>query len=117
MSSKIKLQRICEYCGNEFIAKTTVTRYCSHKCNQRHYKERKKSEKIELAKTKIVKQKFRSIEEVKIKEFLSVRDVSILLGCSLRSTYRLIGEGKLKSVNLSQRMIRVKRSEVNKLME
>ncbi len=28
MSSNIKLQRICQHCGNEFTAKTTVTQYC-----------------------------------------------------------------------------------------
>ena len=46
MSCKIEIKRICEYCNTEFTAKTTVTKYCSHKCNQRHYKAKVKEQKI-----------------------------------------------------------------------
>ena len=28
MSSNIKVERICEWCGKKFIAQTTVTRFC-----------------------------------------------------------------------------------------
>lgn len=38
MSSNIEVVRICEYCKNDFIAKTTRTRYCSHLYNSRDYK-------------------------------------------------------------------------------
>ncbi len=46
MSSKIQIKRICEYCGNEFTAQTTVTRFCSHKCNSRAYKLKVKEMKV-----------------------------------------------------------------------
>ncbi len=30
MSSKIEVIKRCEYCDNDFIAKTSVTKFCSH---------------------------------------------------------------------------------------
>ncbi|MDG1433269.1 MAG: hypothetical protein P8Q41_04635, partial [Saprospiraceae bacterium] len=48
MASSIRINKICQHCGNEFIAKTTVTKYCGDNCAKRAYKARKKAEKIEL---------------------------------------------------------------------
>jgi len=47
MSSNIEIKRICEFYKNEFTALTTRTRYCSHKCNIRHYKVLERNEKVE----------------------------------------------------------------------
>ena len=116
MSSNIKVQRICQHCGNEFTARTTTTKYCSHKCNSADYKAKLRAAKVEES-NKRTKQIINfSIEELKAKEFLSVRDVATLLGCSVRTTYRLIDNGTLKAVNLSERITRIKRSELNKIL-
>ena len=45
MSTNIKIPKFCQFCGQAFVAQTTTTRYCSHKCNSRHYKQIKKEEK------------------------------------------------------------------------
>ncbi|MBV8388972.1 MAG: hypothetical protein JO080_04140 [Mucilaginibacter sp.] len=37
MSSNFTVNRICEHCGNTFVAKTTVTRFCSKICNNRNH--------------------------------------------------------------------------------
>jgi excisionase family DNA binding protein len=117
MSSNIEIQRICEHCGNEFTAKTTTTKYCSGKCSKAAYKLKLRTEKIEKSnkETKIIK--YKSIEEVKSKEFLSVKDVSLLLNCSIRSVYYSIANGEIKAINFGQRITRVKRSEIDKLFE
>lgn len=47
MSSNIRIQRICQHCNNEFTARTTVTKYCSHKCASRAYKDRTRKKKVE----------------------------------------------------------------------
>ena len=49
MSSNIKITRICQHCGQEFIAQTTVTRYCGDNCAKRAYKARIKKQKIEAS--------------------------------------------------------------------
>tara|TARA_R110001583_G_C5666193_1_gene410194 strand:+ start:294 stop:647 length:354 start_codon:yes stop_codon:yes gene_type:complete len=117
MSTNIKVQRICQYCCNEFTAKTTRTRYCSHKCNSAAYKANLKANKIKVSNTETLKIKTLPIEELKAKEFLTVQNVATLLNCSTRSVYYYIETGKLKAVNLSQRITRVKRSDLDKLFK
>ncbi len=117
MSSNIKVQRICEHCGNEFTAQTTVTRYCSHVCSKRAWKEKARAEKIELSNKETRQIKSQPIEELKEKEFLTVREVALLLNCSVRSVYYYIENGTIKALNLGQRITRVKRSDIDKLFE
>ena len=117
MSSKIEIQRICQYCGKEFTARTTVTKYCSHKCSQRAYKARKRAEKVNLSNTETTRIKNQPIEQIKAKEFLTVREVAQLLNCSIRSAYYYIDSGTIPAVNLGQRMTRVKRSDIDKLFQ
>jgi excisionase family DNA binding protein len=117
MSSNIYIQRICEHCNKEFTARTTVTKYCSNDCAKRAYKARKRAEKINKSAIETERIFSKPIEDLKAKEFLSVKEVAKLLGCSTRTAYRLIDTGILKSVNLSERLTRVKRSELNKIME
>jgi len=115
MSSKIKVQRICQYCEQEFTARTTSTKYCTHKCNQRAYKARKRAEKVKQSNTETILIKNQAIEQLKAKEFLTVREVAQLLNCSVRSAYYYIENGTISAVNLGQRMTRIKRSEIDKL--
>ena len=117
MSSNIKIQRICQHCGNEFTARTTVTQYCGDICAKRAYKARVKVSKIESSNKETQRIKSQPIEELKAKEFLTVREVARLLNCSVRSTYYYIESGTIKAVNLGQRVTRVKRSEIDKLFQ
>ena len=105
------------YCSSEFIAKTTSTRYCSKKCNTAHYKSKARTQKVEQSNTETKRIKNKPIQDIQEKELLTVKDVSILLGCSIRSAYRLIDNGTLKAVNLAERMTRINKSELNRLLE
>lgn len=114
MSTNIRVQRICEHCGNEFIAKTTRTKYCSHKCNSRAYKAKQKKEKIKTSNRetqKVIKQPF---EELKTKEFLSINEVCQLIGISRRTVYRMIERGELNKTKIGTRSI-FKRSDLDNL--
>jgi len=117
MSSNIKVQKICQHCGNEFTARTTTTTYCSHKCNSAAYKAKIRAAKVEESNKETRRIKTQPIEELKAKEFLTVRDTAILLNCSIRTTYRLIESGTIKAVNLAERKTLVKHSELDKLFE
>lgn len=117
MSSNIKVKRICEHCGKEFTAQTTVTRFCSHRCASAAYKQRSKETKVHQSNTETLRIKTLPIEELKAKEFLTVREVARLLNCSVRSAYYYIDNGAIKAVNLGQRITRVKRSEIDKLFQ
>tara|TARA_R110002033_G_C3843131_1_gene234996 strand:+ start:314 stop:673 length:360 start_codon:yes stop_codon:yes gene_type:complete len=117
MSSNIEIIRICEYCHNEFIAKTTVTKYCSHKCNSRAYKERIKYKKIKRSNEETYNTKTQAIEIIKAKEFLTVKDITILINCSRQTIYKIIHSGKLKSIDLKIKKIIVKRSDLDRLFK
>jgi len=115
MSSNIKINLICIECGNDFTAKTTVTKYCSKRCNSRAYKRGKLSERLLpiIQKSNRIKQK--EIENLSMKEFLSVTQVSKLICCSRQNVYKLINSGKLKATNLLQKKTIVKRVDLDKL--
>lgn len=121
MSSNIEIQKICQHCGNEFTAKTTVTKYCSHNCARKAYKLRIKQEKISKSNQETNSQKLLSIsdlklEEIKQKDFLSIKEASKLLGVSDRTFYRLMKNGTISFKKLGNRTI-ISRIEINKLFE
>lgn len=115
MSSNIRINRICQYCGKEFEAKTTVTLFCGDNCAKRAYKARKRVERIETSQRQTRATMNLHLEELNAKEFLTVREVARLLNTSTRTTYRIIQKGNLKAVNLAKRKTLVKRSEIDKL--
>jgi len=119
MSSTIEIQKICEFCGKEFTAKTTVTRFCGHTCASRAYKLRKKENKVGQAIKETNQQKLLSlselnIEAIKQKDFLSIKEAHTLLGLSERTFYRLMKAGTIQATRLGKRTI-IKRSEIDKL--
>jgi excisionase family DNA binding protein len=117
MSSNIKIQRICQHCGNEFTARTTTTLYCSHRCNSAAYKAKQRAGKVEQSNKETQRIKSQPIEELKAKEFLSVTQVSKLIGCSRQNIYNLINTGKLKATNILLKKTIVKRSDLDKLFK
>src|SRR5688572_5719822 len=104
MSSNIRVNKICHYCGKEFEAKTTVTKTCSDPCAKMFYKQRLKAIKVQAANSETAKIKAKPIEDLKAKEFLTVREVATLLSCSVRSVYYHIETGNLKAANLAKRI-------------
>lgn len=116
MSSNIKLQRICQHCNNEFTAKTTVTKYCSDACSKKGYKARIRGAKIEATQQETKRRVAKPIAEIKAKEFLSVRDVSKLIGCSRQAVYNIINSKKLHAVNLMEKKTIVRRIDLDKFL-
>ena len=56
------------------------------------------------------------IEDIKAKEFLSVRDVSKIIGCSIKTVYNIINAKKLHAVNLMEKKTIIKRSDLDKFL-
>lgn len=117
MSSNITVQRICQHCGNEFTAKTTTTQYCSMTCNRRAYKAKVKNGKIEKSDKEVKVIKSKPMDDLKAKEFLTVRDIATLLGSSRMAVYKMISSGRLHGVNLSERKTFIRRIDFDKMFE
>lgn len=109
------MNRICEYCGREFEARTTVTRFCSRTCNKRASTAAKRGEKIQAVKREVSNAKGTSADELKNKPFLNVREVAVLLGCCRQAVNNMINSGRLSATNLGVRKTRIKREDLDAL--
>jgi excisionase family DNA binding protein len=123
MSSSIfKVLRQCISCGEMFESQKVTTKYCSHKCNQRHYKLRKRLEKKQNAQAEVLRQpnvkpKVKAIDLalIKDKEFLSVTEVALLFSCNKKTVYRMIHNNSLNAVNLNHRLTKIRRTDIEGL--
>ncbi len=109
MASNIEITKTCIYCGKEYTAKMLTTKYCSHACNSRHYKQLKREEKLNNFKEAAAKPEQYSLHSFEIalqqKEFLSIDDAAKLIGASRRTIQRLISSNKLQIVKVGSRTI------------
>ncbi len=117
MSSNIKITRICKYCGNEFTARTTVTQYCSDNCSKRAYKAKQKATKIAVSNHETQRIKNKPTEDLKAKDFLTVTQVSKLIGCSRQNVYKLINTNRLKATNILLKKTIVRRADLDNLFD
>ncbi|CAC9974379.1 helix-turn-helix domain-containing protein [Flavobacterium panici] len=93
----------CLNCGEEFLPKTVTSVYCSHVCSKKAYKQKMKRLKIE--------EELKALTD-KIPEnraFISVPEAGMLFGIANKSLYRLVYQGKIPSINLGTRLIRIDR--------
>jgi len=116
MSSNIEVQRICQLCGKEFIARTTVTQYCGDNCAKKAYKLRMRAAKIEASNTETLKIISKPIEELMAKDFLTITETCQLLSVSRWTIWRAIKNHELKAGKIGRRAL-IKRSDLDKLFE
>jgi excisionase family DNA binding protein len=116
MSSNIRVKRICEQCGNEFEARTTVTKTCSDTCAKRAYKARQRTAKVTVSNEQTRRIIAKPIIDIRAKEHLNIADTSKLLGVSRWTIWRAIGSGNLHAVKLGRRTL-IRRSDIERLFE
>lgn len=124
-ASTFKILKQCLMCGNMFEAQKVSTLYCSHKCNSKHYKLKKKLERKEVAESQTTvqpqtfKPKVKAIDLaiLKDKEFLSVKETATLFNCSEKTVYRLIHTNKVKAANIGKKLYIIPKVELMKLFE
>ncbi|MEO0553625.1 MAG: helix-turn-helix domain-containing protein [Bacteroidota bacterium] len=105
MSSNIRVQRICQHCGNEFTAKTTVTKYCGDDCAKRAYKKRKKEEKIGKSNEETIEIKAATVKAIQEQDFLNIQETCELLGISRMTLYRMIRDNRIQATKIGRRTI------------
>ncbi len=114
MSSNIKIRRVCQHCKNEFEAQKTTTKFCSHKCASRAYKENLRNLKVELSNKETETISTQHITELQAKEFLSINESCNLIGISRRTLYRILKRGEIKAGKFGKRTI-IRRSDIDKI--
>ncbi|TWF33696.1 excisionase family DNA binding protein [Chitinophaga polysaccharea] len=108
MSSNIRLNKVCQHCQQEFVAKTMLTRYCSHVCNRKAYKQTKREEKLKSA---IDNVSVRSItappatswRRLDDKPLLNLKEAAQVLNISPLTLRRWLKEGRVSSNRIGKK--------------
>jgi excisionase family DNA binding protein len=124
MSSNLEIQKKCEWCNRLFIAKTTTTRYCSHSCNSKAYKQTKKEDRrkeynmvvIGYRKMQQIEQISEKYEVIKNKEFLTVSETAFLLSVGRTTIYRYLHSGILSAFQTNGKTF-IRREDIDALFD
>ena len=117
MSSNIEINRVCKYCRKIFLARTTVIRYCSHRCNSLAYKIQQKKKKIKTSNIES-KKKLLNLENgpdiINIRQtYFNVKEVAIIVNVSERTLYRLIKDNEFPKIKIGRRLLFNKERVIN----
>lgn len=109
MSSNIEINRVCIYCRRVFLARTTVTKYCSHRCNSRAYKIREKKKKVKVSKIDSRKKLMNAggCDEITAvrKIYFNIKELSLITNVSERTLYRLIKDKEFPKVKIGRSLL------------
>jgi excisionase family DNA binding protein len=114
MSSNIQISRVCEHCKQDFQAKTTITRFCSHRCNSAAYKLKLKEAKVIKSEAETATVKIQPVLEIMMKAYYTIDDLSQIFGLSKRTFYRIIERGELPHAKLGGKTF-VKKEAIEEL--
>lgn len=106
----LEIRRKCKICGKVFLIKKLDSQYCSGKCSKIAYKRKCDAEKKEKRLEKVASQ------VPNIREFISVKEAVAIFGVERDSVYRLVRSGRVQSVNMGERLIRINRKDLESLL-
>ena len=117
-TSKMKIKKVCEWCGTIFYAPKLTTRFCSHRCNNLAYKEairQKRIQEVENRVQAVISEQ--PISEFKDKEYLSFKEAATLLGLSKQAIYKMVYAGKLQAFRISSRLSFIRKGDIDRMLE
>ena len=107
-------QKTCEYCGKQFTAQKSSTRFCSKSCADRANKERIRKWTQTVVETK---DRIETIQNSQsFGDILSPRTLALYFGVSLRTAYRYLENGMIPAITTNKKTF-VRRSDVDKLFD
>lgn len=111
----MQIKKVCEYCKQIFIAQKTTTKYCSHPCNQKGYKQRMREQKMSVVQQQTIQKVEVSSSElanVQNKAFLDIKEACLLLKCSESTLRKLIKCGEVPTLHISRKHI-IRREDID----
>lgn len=105
-TAKYEIKRKCKCCGAIFLAKSLDSYYCSRACSDKGYKQRKALKQQRERWDKVIG------EIPDLRDYISVAEAEAMFGVCAKTIRRLINSGKVSSINLGQRLTRVRKSEL-----
>ena len=117
-TSSIRITKICQWCGVEFVAQKVSTKYCSHRCANLAYKQTVRDKRVKQAEAETLSIKLeKPIENVRDKEYLSFAQAGKLLGLSRQAVYNMVKAGNLKASKISSRLSFIRRVDIDAMLE
>lgn len=117
-TSSIRITKICQWCGVEFVAQKVSTKYCSHRCANLAYKQAVRDKRVKQAEAETLSIKLeKPIENVKDKEYLSFAQAGKLLGLSRQAVYNMVKARNLKASKISSRLSFIRRVDIDAMLE
>jgi len=111
------MKKVCEQCGEIFMARTAVTRYCSHKCNSRAYKIKQRQEKInsviEETKEIIDSRNLCDTKNYVPVALINIQQLSVVTSISERSLFRMIKDNEFPKIKIGRKLIFDKEAVIN----
>lgn len=98
--AKFQIKRKCEICGAPFIAKTLTSKYCSRKCTNLAYKQRK-AEQLKKERLETIAEKVPDA-----RDYISVTEAVAIYNIGRDTLYRLIRNGTIPYINIGKRLTR-----------
>ena len=114
MSSTIEFQKTCEHCGAVFTARKRSTRYCSKRCSEHAYKQRKREEHVASTQCSIDHQS--TNDDGRDCVFLSPAKCAKLLGVSVRTIYRYLSDNQIPCIQFKGKT-RIRRADIEALFD
>ncbi|MDR2511965.1 MAG: helix-turn-helix domain-containing protein [Bacteroidales bacterium] len=114
MTSKFEYKKVCQFCGNAFVAQKATTKYCSDTCAKRGNKAEKRQERLQIESETI---KERNRQNLLSQENLSLTDAAALLNISRPTLYKLLNDKGVELLRISKRTIRVRKSDLLNLYQ
>lgn len=105
-TAQYEIKRKCKCCGATFLAKSLDSYYCSRACSDKGYKQRKALKQQRERWDKVIG------EIPDLRDYISVAEAEAMFGVCAKTIRRLINSGKVSSINLGQRLTRVRKSEL-----
>ena len=87
--------------------------YCSHQCNSRAYKSKRREERVQRTE---VNEQEKKLKDLIDKPYLSIAEAGRLLGISRHTIYRYIYSGRLRACNMSSQRSIVKREDIEQML-
>ena len=112
MSSNIRINRVCKHCNRVFVARTTVTSFCSDQCAKNNYKRRQREKTIEIDEIDAAQQisQIKSSRKVNasipgINEMISINVLAEITRLSERTIFRLLKDPAFPRVKVGKRLL------------
>jgi excisionase family DNA binding protein len=114
MARKFEYKKVCQFCGNMFVAQKSTTKYCSEVCNNRANKAANRQERLQTESAEVNE---RNRQNLLAQENLSLTDAAVLLDISRPTLYKLLNDRGVELLRISKRTIRVKKSDLLNLYQ